>query len=344
MQTSESNGVEIDQAARWYARCASRRMNAADWRKLEAWCNAASNNRKALQSMARLSRLSGRLGSNGGSAVLQDSAPDLLRLLEDHANFTTLAKNGFRKSRQALLAAAGLVAALLVPVMYYVATDDFSPAATGNYRTDPAERMTVELPDGTNLVLNAASEVTLHHSDHERRLTLHYGEVYLDVAHDPVRPFRVEVDDYLVTVSGTAFEVRSRHGTAQLIVNEGRVVVTEVQPTPGVAASEVSAGQKLLLEPGESSVNLSAGAVAREFSWRDGWLHVQDQRLDVVVRKLEPYLGVDVVFDGNRSAALRVSGSFNMDRASTAMDSLASILPISIVYESDRIFVSYKAR
>lgn len=279
--------------------------------------------------MARISELSGLLGSGEEMAALRESSPDRVR---------------FRKTRLYLAAAAGLVVALLAPLMFFDATNDPSSTSPRHYQTATAERMTVELRDGTNLVLNATSEVTLRISDRERHLTLNHGEIYLDVAHDPVRPFRVEVDTYLVTVTGTAFEVRRRHGVARLTVDEGRVVVSENEPGSIVAAREVDAGQTLVLEPGAYPVELSTQALARASSWRDGWLHFHNQRLDAVVRELEPYLGMVVVIVGEKTAALRVSGSFNADRADIAMKSLASLLPISVVYESDRIVISYEER
>lgn len=291
--------------------------------------------------MARISQLAERLARSDGNAAI---SPALERIQEDQAKIAS--KRNMRFPKLHLAAAAALVVALTVPIAHYVVTDGSgSASATPElYRTGTAERMTVDLQDGTNLTMNAASEVTLLISDRKRHLTLVRGEIYLDVAHDPVRPFRVEVGSHMATVVGTAFEVRKRHGSAELTVDEGRVVVSEIRPGAIVAAREVDAGQTLLLKPGQYPVALSAEDLAKTSSWRDGWLHFQDRRLDAVVRDLEPYLDKNVVFDDVRARDLRVSGSFNVDRAQSALTSLEALLPVSIIYESNRIVVSYDER
>ena len=70
------------------------------------------------------------------------------------------------------------------------------------------DKATIELPDGTNVVLNSASQLSYLNNFGEkvRRVQLN-GEAYFKVAHDEKHAFIVQVGDLEVKVLGTSFQV-----------------------------------------------------------------------------------------------------------------------------------------
>ncbi len=74
--------------------------------------------------------------------------------------------------------------------------------------TATGERRTIELADGSRLTLNARSAVDIQFSAGQRRVQLREGQLQVDVAADPQRPFVVATAQGQVKALGTRFMVR----------------------------------------------------------------------------------------------------------------------------------------
>lgn len=76
----------------------------------------------------------------------------------------------------------------------------------GTISTGIAERKTVVLNDGTKVILNANSSLTVGDYNRVRDVKLH-GEAYFDVKKDPSKPFSVHAGGLHIKVLGTSFNV-----------------------------------------------------------------------------------------------------------------------------------------
>src|ERR1700730_6206830 len=118
--------------------------------------------------------------------------------------------------------------------------------------TGPGEQRTVELNDGTQVLLNANSRVIVQYDDRVRKLTLARGEVLFNVIKHQPRPFVVVIGDQKIIAMGTSFVVRreesSRSAFAVILV-EGRVAIEPIS-WPDVLPSAPVTGLTLL-NPGE---------------------------------------------------------------------------------------------
>jgi len=105
------------------------------------------------------------------------------------------------------------------------------------------------LPDGSFITLNSHSALTYQKEEFasKRAITLK-GEAFFNVIHDENRPFSVKVNDVLVNVLGTSFNVRSIGAKTEIIVESGVV---------GVAANgksmKVYSGEELLIDPANAN-------------------------------------------------------------------------------------------
>jgi ferric-dicitrate binding protein FerR (iron transport regulator) len=88
----------------------------------------------------------------------------------------------------------------------------------------------VALPDGSHVVLNSDTVVEVGYTREQRRLRLKRGEAFFEVAHNPARPFDVEVGETTLRALGTAFNVRDRGAVVELTVSHGVVGVREGSP------------------------------------------------------------------------------------------------------------------
>jgi transmembrane sensor len=181
-------------------------------------------------------------------------------------------------------------------------------------------------------------------TDSERELTLRHGEIYLDIAKDEDRPFRVVVGDHSITVVGTAFNVRYRDASAIVTVQEGNVEVAAGMGPSGLQEDmALRAGQRLTLEQGAMPIELSDEQLELESDWRNGWLHFADARLDTVVDELNLYIDKRIVIADRDAAALRLGGSFNVDDTAPLLTALKSLLPVRINETRDRIVIGSAA-
>ena len=125
------------------------------------------------------------------------------------------------------------VAAILLPVCvafftYYLL--DSSPTAETPFIVKAAkgDKATIELPDGTNVVLNSASQLSYLNNFGEkvRRVQLN-GEAYFKVAHDEKHAFIVQIGDLEVKVLGTSFNISAYKDDKEItvVLLEGKVGV-----------------------------------------------------------------------------------------------------------------------
>lgn len=137
------------------------------------------------------------------------------------------------------------------------------------------------LEDGSVIYLagNATLEYPQAFAEKERRVKM-AGEAYFDIEHNPDKPFRVELDNALIEVLGTSFNIkRIGEKDFDLFVEEGLVQV-EVRG---------QAGDKVLVEPGEV-LSVRDGSFSKYRNndleltlWRQNRMHFKDESLGNVL-------------------------------------------------------------
>jgi len=98
------------------------------------------------------------------------------------------------------------------------------------------------LPDGSTVILNKNSSLTYpdRFKEATRSVALK-GEAFFHVTPNKEQPFTIQVNDVMVKVVGTSFNIRSDSGSTEIIVETGIVQVTHK-------------GQMVELRPGEKLV------------------------------------------------------------------------------------------
>jgi len=153
---------------------------------------------------------------------------------------------------------AGAVAATVLFGLFFLRTDSkdnlLAPKIAANtISTRPGSKSKIELPDGTQVWLNADSklEYSGDFSGRLREVKLS-GEAYFDVVKDKSRPFIIHTSRVQIKVLGTAFNVRSYPSdkTTETALIRGSVEISlNGQPD-----------QKVILKPNEKAVIDNASA------------------------------------------------------------------------------------
>lgn len=189
--------------------------------------------------------------------------------------------------------------------------------------TRTGEQRTVQLADGSNVILDSGTRLTLDHRE-PRKVRLDAGRALFTVVYDEAHPFLVEAGGATLTDLGTIFDVTHLSDGARVAVSQGSVRIDA-----GAASAVLTPGDSVV----SSARGLERGATSIEAvsAWTEGRLTYAGERLDVVAQDLTRSLGRPVVV-APAIAGQRFSGSMGLAQPSPAFKArLAVLLDVSIV-------------
>jgi transmembrane sensor len=170
---------------------------------------------------------------------------------------------------------------------------------TYNTMTTPKGRQfSIQLPDGSTAWLNAASSITYPTAfiGKDRSVTIS-GEVYFEVARNPIKPFKVKVNDKTeIEVLGTSFNVKAYSGDATINTTllDGAVRLS----TPNRAQPLKPGEQTQLKQDGEIQLIRNAD-IKKIMAWKNGLFNFQDESLEEVMKQLERWYDISVRYIGD---------------------------------------------
>lgn len=160
---------------------------------------------------------------------------------------------------------------------------------------ESGERAKVQLPDGTQVNINSASQISYpqNFGSKERVIELD-GEAYFEVTPDKERPFIVKAAGLEITVLGTSFDISAYKDDpdVSVVLLTGKVDVTSTQG-------------RCVMQPDEKLVyNKQTGlmTVGKVYSkeyveWTNGNLRFENESLEDIVKILSRVYNVKIVFD-----------------------------------------------
>jgi len=180
----------------------------------------------------------------------------------------------------------------------------YSPPAAGNgseavfntISTPAGGQYQLTLPDGSKVWLNAASSLRFpnHFSGDERSVELH-GEGYFEIAHNKALPFRVKVNDAVVEVLGTHFNVNaySDETDVRTTLLEGAVKMSK-----GAASVLLAPGQQARLQKNGNMNLVKEADLEQAMAWKNGYFQFNKADLPTLMRQIARWYGLEVVYEG----------------------------------------------
>jgi ferric-dicitrate binding protein FerR (iron transport regulator) len=297
------------------ARYVSGESGATERADIERWAATSESNRAILESARRR----WNAASDGASWNVDGAWTRLSARLEDVTVDSGIVDIDTRRARPlgwprvTRIVSLAAAAVLLIAVTLQLRRDE--PGTEGatmalsidEMRTGVGEQRTIDLTDGSQVVLGAASTLRLApgFGTTTREVSLE-GQAFLRVKHDAARPFIVNAGGTRTVDLGTAFEVRAYpNETVRVAVTEGVVAVAR---DTGVADSTV-------LQPGDVAEVPTTGEtvvkrqqnVERLLGWTRGELVFDDTPLSEVARELERWFDVQVRIEEDALRSRRFS-------------------------------------
>lgn len=220
---------------------------------------------------------------------------------------TTPTRPTARPSRRRWLAGGGLaLAAGLAGV-------SLTPIAT-RLRADHAagvgERREIGLADGSRVLLNTDSALSVDYTPARRGLALWRGEAFFTVARDLERPFVVAAGGAEARALGTSFDVRLGPQALDVVVATGEVAL---------GATRLKAGESARLDLASGQVAKAAAPVETLLAWRQGQLVVDRWPVARVLDELGRYHQGRILLRDADFGRRPVSGVYDLNRPAEAV-------------------------
>lgn len=208
------------------------------------------------------------------------------------------------------------------------------------------ERKSIQLPDGSKVMLNAGSTIHIAEdfNSSSRELTL-VGEAFFDVVRDTGRPFIIHTSAMDIKVLGTVFNVRAYPGdkTSETSLLKGSVEVTvrnkekkkiylhpnekiilpNIADVPSVKNSKVA--DKATATENFKITGLTynkTDSTLTEVSWTENRLAFNDNSFETIAAELERWYNITISFTGEKVKQYRFTATFDQKNIEQVLQAL----------------------
>lgn len=208
------------------------------------------------------------------------------------------------------------------------------------------ERKSIQLPDGSKVMLNAGSTIHIAEdfNSSSRELTL-VGEAFFDVVRDTGRPFIIHTSAMDIKVLGTVFNVRAYPGdkTSETSLLKGSVEVTvrnkekkkiylhpnEKIILPNIADVPFAKNSKVA-DKATATENFKitgltynkTDSTLTEVSWTENRLAFNDNSFETIAAELERWYNITISFTDEKVKQYRFTATFNQKNIEQVLQAL----------------------
>lgn len=192
------------------------------------------------------------------------------------------------------------------------------------------------LPDGSTMILNANSKATLGKQwtgEGDREIWLE-GEAFFKVNSTPNRNrFIVHSADLDVIVTGTQFNVATRHGKSNVYLQEGHVMLRE------------SGGTEMPLEPGdyaelrEKKLMKKAAREENILAWKDNKMSFENTSLTEAVQTIEDHYGITIGLADDKLGSKSLTGIMPNNKLEDLLSAIEVAADVDIRRTNDNNFI-----
>jgi len=243
---------------------------------------------------------------------------------------------------------AAIAAVFIIGFVSYVLFSQKSvikPQLLSVYSVPMGSRAKLVLFDGTEVNLNSGSTLTYsnEYNSGTRRVTL-TGEGFFKVKSDKKHPFIVKTTDFEVEATGTQFNICAYENDSfsKATLAEGIVALRTFKSNQ---TFKIVPGERFKLNRSENTYDQCAVDIESELAWKDGQFIFKSIPFPELVKRLERWYDVKLLWSGKNLAAYHYSGRFkNQETIWQVLDALKMTSPISYQKTTFREFkITYKS-
>ena len=335
MTQSTHENDATHQASLWQAKLASDLVTNEQQQEFEIWLTQSDENLAAWQTVNAFWNQLDNLSSDDidfmipfdEAATEPSEQPDKLDFQPVQAQIKKSAFINKPVLPRALMAVAASV--LLLFSVFFTQM----PQYFADYHTAPGELRTLSLSDGSQIIMNSDTTLSIDYTQQQRNISLHKGEAYFSVAADSSRPFIVSTSTGKIRALGTEFDIKNRGNKTFVTVFEHAV---QVSLANGSVIQSLAEGQQLSFSE-QSFSKPSAVNLSRTQSWRKQRIVFQDKPLADVLAELSHYRAGRIIILDDKIKTLSVTGVFATDDTNIALQTIAQTLPVKVQKFTEKI-------
>lgn len=229
------------------------------------------------------------------------------------------------------------------------------------FTTRSGERKKITLPDGSVVLLNAKSTLSIGKEFNVtcREVNLK-GEAYFDVTHNKDKPFKVGTTDFNINVLGTAFNVKAYPDevSSEATLIRGLITMEAVNGNGGIITLKPSqkvtfyktepiinkpkAIKPMVVHP-EISINhytLIKDSTIVETAWTKNRIEIYDQNFDEIKGVLEKWYNVEIRFKDAEIEKYRFTATFSNETINQALSALQKVEYFKYEIKGNQVIIS----
>lgn len=228
--------------------------------------------------------------------------------------------------------AAASVAAIFICFYLWKGVFNNNPSVQTQY----GEIKQQQLPDGSEVVLNANSKISFakNWSTGQSREVWIKGEAFFHVQKTVEKSkFIVHTDKFDIVVTGTQFNVVNKQGRANVLLKEGSLTIITKE------------GKSIHMQPGEYYEYVREDVVKKEIkpenvlAWKDNKIDFDNATLNDAVRIIKEHYGVDVKLTDESLGSKPLNGIMANDNLDVLLKAIAEALEIQVINNGKEVII-----
>ncbi|OEK00570.1 hypothetical protein BFP97_03185 [Roseivirga sp. 4D4] len=201
--------------------------------------------------------------------------------------------------------------------------------------TPRGHRSTINLRDGSKVILNSETKITYDENFgiDNRRIHLE-GEAFFEVARDEDLPFVVISKNLITRALGTSFNVRDYgdEDSASIALATGKVKVKRSQNPTNKFKIFLNPNEQVVLNKASQKWSKSTFRPERVLSWKDNSLNFKEMSLARIIKTLERWYDVNIEVKGQGIEKLTYEGTGSFEKQS--LENILNTLGYTMGFES----------
>lgn len=326
----------VEQASEWFVKIHSDARTERDLIDHRAWMNANLMHYRAYRD---LESVWARVGDFAERDEVQRLREEALQMIPAAADKTAKGNGKDFRLLPFAFAASLAVAVLGLAQVFHAA---WKPTTESVYQTTVGEQRSLQLDDGSRLMLDTQTRLATDFSEQRREIVLEEGQARFDVAHDKSRPFVVKAGNSVITALGTIFTVRKNGDDVLVTLLDGKIEVVRELPAAPIKEQHREATFRTELHPGQqlaysqdSISKVVEADITQVTAWERGRLVFENDPLHKVIDDLNRYSKRKIVLGDELLSSVRVTGVFKSGDNAKAIEALKNYFSMKVVTDAN---------
>jgi transmembrane sensor len=209
------------------------------------------------------------------------------------------------------------------------------------------KRTQITLSEGTKVWLNSGSKLVypaVFAAD--KREVYIDGEAVFDVTHRKDKPFVVSTKDFDIKVLGTIFNVSSYSDDeySSTVLEQGKIeLICRGVSVLSQEKLDISPGILAVFDRNQKTFEQQQVNPRKYLSWREGYLILNSEKLENIVKKLNRYYNIEMVIIDNDLKNATFSGYLDLKNSpEEVLNVINETTPLSYTRDQEKIFINLK--